>query len=132
MATRTAACGCGRVTAVCEGEPVRVSVCHCLACQRRSGSAFAAQARFAADGVTISGETHTYVRVADSGNRASFRFCPNCGATIAYQLETDPAVTAIPLGAFADPGFAPGPAYSVYENRKHGWVAILGDEVEHD
>lgn len=132
MGSRTAACGCGRVTAVCEGEPVRVSVCHCLACQRRSGSAFAAQARFPSDRVTVSGETHTYVRVADSGNRASFHFCPGCGATIAYQLETDPAVIAIPLGAFADPGFAPGPAYSVYENRKHAWVAILGDEVEHD
>jgi len=29
-----------------EGEPVRVSVCHCLECQRRTGIAFSVQARF--------------------------------------------------------------------------------------
>ena len=35
---RVATCRCGRVQAVCVGDPVRVSVCHCLDCQRRSGS----------------------------------------------------------------------------------------------
>jgi hypothetical protein len=45
MTTRTASCRCGALRAICEGEPVQVSVCHCLECQRRSGSAFAAQAR---------------------------------------------------------------------------------------
>jgi hypothetical protein len=132
MASRTAACRCGRVTAVCEGEPVRVSVCHCLACQQRTGSAFAAQARFAAERVTVTGETRTYVRVADSGNRVSYRFCPECGSTVAYQLVDQPDVVASPLGAFADPDFAPGPSRSVYEERRHAWVAILGDAVEHD
>jgi hypothetical protein len=50
---RTAACWCGALTAVCEGEPARVSVCHCLACHQRSGSAFAVQARFPADKVRL-------------------------------------------------------------------------------
>ena len=36
---------------------------------------------------------------------------------------------AIPLGAFEDPNFA-SPAFSVWEERKHDWVEILGD-VEH-
>jgi hypothetical protein len=31
---RTATCRCGRLKAECKGEPVRVSVCHCLDCQR--------------------------------------------------------------------------------------------------
>lgn len=131
MAARTAACGCGRVTARCEGEPVRVSVCHCLDCQRRSGSTFAAQARFPTERVRVDGETTTFTRQADSGNHATFRFCPACGATIAYQIDDQPEVVAIPLGAFADPHFAPAPAFSVYEERKHAWVAILGDDVEH-
>lgn len=131
MGTRTASCGCGLVTARCEGEPLRVSVCHCLDCQRRTGSAFAAQARFPAERVRLEGETTTFSRHADSGNVASFRFCPACGSTIAYQIDDQPDVVAIPLGAFADPGFAPGPAYSVYEERKHAWVAIVGDGVEH-
>jgi hypothetical protein len=38
---------------------------------------------------------------------------------------------AIPLGAFDDPYFL-SPRFSVWENRKHDWVEILGDDVEHD
>lgn len=37
---------------------------------------------------------------------------------------------AIPVGAFADPHF-PAPTFSVWEERKHDWIAILGDNVEH-
>lgn len=127
---RTAECRCGRLKAMCEGEPVRVSVCHCLACQRRTGSAFAAQVRFPSANVRIEGETRTFTRTADSGSHVSYRFCPLCGSTIAYQLEGAPEVIAIPLGAFADPGFSP-PGFSVYEKRKHPWTVVLGDEVEH-
>jgi hypothetical protein len=130
MTIRSASCRCGQLRAGCEGEPVRVSVCHCLACQQRSGSAFAAQARWPDDQVTITGEANTWVRVADSGHRATYRFCPTCGSTVAYVIEGWPGVTAIPLGAFADPSFPP-PRHSVYERRKHGWTAVLGDAVMH-
>ena len=41
--TRTATCQCGQLSAVCSGEPVRISVCHCLECQRHSGSSLDAQ-----------------------------------------------------------------------------------------
>jgi hypothetical protein len=30
MTTRRAACNCGNLEIVCEGEPVRISMCHCL------------------------------------------------------------------------------------------------------
>jgi hypothetical protein len=49
---------------------------------------------------------------------------------VVYVIEGWPGVTAVPLGAFADPGF-PAPGFSVYENRQHRWVAILGDDVKH-
>jgi hypothetical protein len=128
--TRTATCRCGAVTVTCEGEPVRISACHCLACKQRSGSAFAAQARFPNAQVRVAGETRTWTRIADSGNPVHYRFCPTCGSTVAYALERDPDVIAVPMGNFADPGF-PAPRFSVWEKRKHDWVAILGDEVEH-
>ena len=130
--TRTASCRCGQLSATCEGEPVRVSVCHCLACQQRSGSAFAAQARWPDAQVTVTGEAKTWVRVADSGHRATYSFCPTCGSTVTYVIEGWPGVTAVPLGAFADPTF-PAPRFSVYETRKHGWTAVLGEDVRrHD
>jgi len=130
MSTFVATCGCGQLTARCTGDPVRISVCHCLECQRRSGSVFAAQARWPTTNVEITGNFNEWTRLADSGSPATFRFCPNCGATVAYVTATLPDAVAIPIGAFADPNFPP-PSFSVYEERKHPWVAVLGDSVEH-
>lgn len=128
---RKASCRCGRLTATCRGEPVRISVCHCLACQQRSGSAFAVQARWPDRDVRLDGEWRTWERIADSGGRATYRFCPTCGSTIAYVNDTMPGLTAVPVGAFADPDFPP-PRFSVYERRRHCWVAIAGDGVAHE
>jgi hypothetical protein len=129
--TRVATCWCGQAQAVCEGEPARVSVCHCLNCQQRSGSAFAAQARFPVDHVTLSGELRDYTRAGDSGQRATFRFCPECGSTLAYTTEAEPDLIAIPIGAFADPKAFGEPLYSVYEGRKVAWVAITSVSTDH-
>ena len=130
MSSRIATCRCGQLRAECEGEPVRVSVCHCLDCQKRTGSAFAAQARWPDAQVTVTGKSSTWARRADSGHLATYRFCPDCGSTVAFVIEGWPGVTAIPLGAFADPSF-PAPRFSVYEHRKHSWTIVLGDDVEH-
>ena len=111
------------------GEPVRISICHCLACQRRSGSVFATQARFLREAVSITGMSTVYVRVGDEGGRAHFHFCPHCGDTVYYESQALPDFVAIPVGAFADPGF-PTPTVSVYEARMHRWV-VPPPEAEH-
>lgn len=103
-------------------------MCHCRACQRRTGSAFGIQARFPEDRVTIAGRYTEYVRVSDEGEERTFRFCPDCGATVFYTVDAAPATIAVPIGAFADPGF-PSPTVSVYGSRRHPWVS-LPDTVE--
>jgi len=123
MTHRTASCSCGQLQAHVTSDPIRVSVCHCLACQRRTGSAFGAQARFASNSVTITGATKEYVRVGDEGSRITFRFCPRCGSTVFYTAEGLEGSIAIPVGAFADPKF-PSPTFSVYEERMHSWVSM--------
>jgi hypothetical protein len=129
MKEREASCSCGQLRLVASGDPVRVSICHCRACQRRTGSVFGVQARFPADRVRIKGDARTYLRVGDGGGEIRFRFCPQCGATVCYSLAAYPDVIAVPVGAFADPGF-PAPGVSVYEARRHPWVAVP-DGVEH-
>jgi hypothetical protein len=123
MATHRAACSCGQLQVEADGEPVRISMCHCLACQRRTGSAFGIQARFPAERVRIEGRSTEYVRISDDGEARSFCFCPECGATVYYRLAAIPDVIAIPIGAFADPTFPP-PRVSVYESRRHPWVTV--------
>ncbi|MFT3775280.1 MAG: GFA family protein [Minicystis sp.] len=129
MTTRRAACSCGQLHLVAEGDPIRISMCHCLACQRRTGSTFGAQARFPRDKVHVEGRSTQYVRTGDSGNQATFHFCPDCGATVYYLLGGIPDAIAVPVGAFADPTF-PAPKISVYEERKHAWTGIPAD-AEH-
>ena len=57
-------------------------MCHCLACQRRTGSAFGMQARWPKDRVDVTGRYTEYVRISDAGGKGTFRFCPDCGATV--------------------------------------------------
>ena len=128
MTTRSASCSCGQLAVTTSGEPVRISVCHCLACQQRTGSVFGAQARFPKKDVSIKGKSSQYVRTADSGRKITFNFCPQCGSTVHYSLEGLEDFVAVPVGAFADPGF-PQPRFSVYEERKHGWV-LLPEDLE--
>ena len=130
MTTRTASCRCGQLRATVTGDPVRVSACHCLNCKKRSGSAFAVQARWPSAQVQIEGTSKTFVKVADSGNRATFHFCPDCGSDVYYAIDGKfDDLVAIPLGAFDDPYFAT-PGFSVWEERKHDWVELVGD-LEH-
>ena len=135
MTSRTASCRCGQLRATVTGEPVRISVCPCLNCKKRSGSAFAVQARWPSAHVKIEGPSKTFIKVADSGNRATFHFCPECGTDVYYEIDGKfddkfNDLIAIPLGAFDDAYFAT-PRFSVWEKRKHDWVDILGEDVEH-
>jgi hypothetical protein len=111
---------------------MRISICHCLACQRRTGSAFGVQAAFAPDQVRVTGRYSDYARTSDEEDRKVhvFHFCPDCGATVFHSEPTEPDVLAVPVGAFADPAFPP-PTTSIYESRRHPWVG-LPPEVETD
>ena len=129
MNTRIASCSCGQLTATTTEDPIRVSICHCLACQRRTGSDFGAQARFSKDDVVIHGQSKQYMRIGDEGSKVTFSFCPDCGATVHFEIDGLKENIAIPVGAFAEPGF-PEPSFSVYEERMHAWVGLPAN-IEH-
>ena len=129
MATRHASCSCGQLTVEVEGDPVRISICHCLACQRRTGSVFGFQARWREERVEIAGRSTEYKRISDAGEGRTFYFCPDCGATVFWRTEAAPGI-AVPVGAFADPSFPP-PRVSVWESRRHQWLSLPAG-IEHD
>ncbi|MGC1577719.1 MAG: GFA family protein [Beijerinckiaceae bacterium] len=80
MTSREAACSCGQLSLTVKGDPVRVSMCHCLECQRRTGSTFGVQAWYSREQVQpASGVAKQYARRAESGRLVTFNFCPNCG-----------------------------------------------------
>ena len=70
--TRRAACSCGQLRLEIEGEPSRVSMCHCLECQRRTGAVISNQARFHREQITFAGQATAWSRKAESGNALTF------------------------------------------------------------
>jgi hypothetical protein len=126
MKVRLASCSCGQLRAEVRGDPIGVAVCHCYACQSRTGSVFSTQASFPRESVTVKGNGTDFVRVGDEGARFTFTFCPRCGSTVYYVEEGEEQEIAIPVGAFADARFPP-PTVSVYEERRHSWVSLPED-----
>ena len=131
MTTHAASCRCGQLCAVAHGDPVRVSVCHCLACQKRTGSAFSTQARWPAESVEVEGVSKEWTRTADSGQTTTYHFCPECGSTVWYGGGNYPELIAIPLGALDDPYIVDSPDCSVWERRKHDWLELTDPDIEH-
>ena len=126
MTTQHAACSCGQLHLAIEGESARISICHCLACQRRTGAASGNQARFRREQVTFTGKATTWSRTAESGNVATFRFCPTCGSTVCWESDSFPGYVIVAIGNFADPNF-PAPTISVWEESRHSWVSLPPD-----
>ena len=125
MDTRDAACHCGQLRLEVTGNPLAVSICNCLACQRRTGSAFGMQAGYRADQVQIAGRYNDYTRVSDEADKKEhvFHFCPDCGSQVFYTEPSDPNLVVVSVGAFADPSFPP-PTESGYDSRRHPWVGL--------
>ncbi|MES3151870.1 GFA family protein [Sphingomonas faeni] len=111
------------------GPTPLVVACHCVACQRRSGSPFGVTAYYPAERLAIAGPARMFERNTDEGNVFRTYFCATCGSTVYVKSDKHPALIGIPVGAIADPTF-PGPVRSVWEQTMHGWAAIPGN-VEH-
>lgn len=120
--TRRAACSCGDLSIAVAGEPLGIGICHCLDCQRRTGSVFAALATFAAPW-TVEGAASEYRRTGDAGATFTFRFCPRCGTNLFHTEDGVAGTVSVAVGGFADPRFAP-PDISVYHSRRHHWVTL--------
>jgi hypothetical protein len=121
--TRKANCSCGQLSITADGEPVKISACHCRECQRRTGSAFGVAVFFDRENVTTSGTSNSYKRPGDSGKSIEFRFCPVCGSTVFWMPEFREGLVAVALGCFYEPSSLV-PTQSVYEESRLRWVGF--------
>ena len=103
MVSRIASCSCGQLKVTCEGDPVRVSICCCGACQKRTGSVYGVAAYFPQAQITsIAGQEKTFLRTSDAGRWLRARFCPECGSTVYWEAEFRPGIIGVAIGALAD------------------------------
>lgn len=121
---RTAKCLCGQLKITMKDDPVRVNMCHCTECQRRSGSVFQIGAFFdESQLVKIEGESTIYHRTGGSGNAINLHFCPTCGVSVYFRPQARPTVVGVHGGCFNDPDF-PSPHTAGWTKSKHHWVDV--------
>jgi hypothetical protein len=126
---RIAHCCCGSLRAEVTGEPAFVAACHCMECQRRTGSPFGVGTYFPKEQVRTEGLSKVYVRGSDSGRKIEVHFCPDCGSSVLWCAEFVPDLVGIAFGAFADRSM-PWPTLSVWETTRHPWVTF-DRELDH-
>ena len=116
---RSGGCLCGRVRIEARGAPLRVGLCHCLACRKQTGGPFLAFAVWRRSDVTIAGETRSWL-----GPTVRRHFCPECGSSL---YDTDGAAEEIEicLGAFDEAPSGLAPAYETWVMRREAWLAPL-------
>jgi hypothetical protein len=119
--SRVATCACGQLSVRCNREPTKISLCHCLECQKRTGSSHGIAAFFRRADVEPRGQAQQFTRSADSGFAVTFHFCPNCGSSVYWEPSRIPEAIAVAVGCFADPAF-PQPSQSVYGQHRHLWA----------
>ena len=118
-----AQCACGALRLTLNEPPHLTALCHCFACQRRTGAPFSANAFYSIDSVEISGASTEFIRNAESGRKVRMHFCPACGSTVYWKPDASPSIIGVAVGSLADPAFTP-PVMSVFEQSKHTWVQL--------
>ena len=119
-----ASCQCGTLTATNDdGAEPTVVACHCIDCQKRSGSPFGSMAYYLEASVSFGGEAREYARPTDSGGTYATGFCPTCGSTLYGRASRFPGIVGVTVGTISDPALPP-PARSVYEQSRHHWLAM--------
>lgn len=124
---RTGGCACGTVRYQVTGEPLRIAVCHCRDCQRRTGSAFGIGCVFPKDAVTLTqGATKTFERISNAGNWVRIHFCPECGSSVTWDFEALPQARGIAGGSFDDTSWI-DPKLHVWTKTAHEWITFPDD-----
>ena len=124
----TGGCLCGAVRYEVTEEPQFTLFCHCIQCQKESGGPFSTEIIVAKTAVSIEGEMSEYDAIADSGSKATRKFCPVCGCPILIEFEREDyrESVSIAAGSLDDASWLQ-PQVHCFTVTKQPWVHISDD-----
>jgi hypothetical protein len=116
-------CSCGAVRYRLTSAPLFVHCCHCLNCQRQTGSAFVINLLIETDRVELlAGEPQPVDVPRDDGSMQRIYRCPTCEVAV-YSQYTYPEVRFVRAGTLDDPrGITPD--VHIFTNSKVDWVVL--------
>ncbi|MCJ8159449.1 GFA family protein [Sphingomonas sp. LaA6.9] len=123
-------CACGAVRYRLEGDPLIVHCCHCLDCQRQTGSAFVLNALIESDRVTLlSGEPQPVTVPTDSGRPHDICRCPNCQTALWSDYGRRGWLWFVRAGTLDEPS-ALSPGVHIYTRSKLPWLTLPDDVAQ--
>jgi hypothetical protein len=123
VASREGGCSCGAVRYRLASDPLFVHCCHCLNCQRQTGSAFVVNLLIEADRVELVAGAPEAVEVPrDDGSKQKIHRCPDCQVAL-FSDYGRPEVLFVRAGTLDDPR-AVEPDVHIFTRSKVGWVAL--------
>ncbi|HEX8122046.1 MAG TPA: GFA family protein [Solirubrobacteraceae bacterium] len=120
---REGGCSCGAVRYRLASDPLFVHCCHCLNCQRQTGSAFVVNLLIEADRVEVlAGAPQVVDAPRDDGSVQRIHRCPRCQVAL-YSEYDAPGVLFVRGGTLDEPRDVT-PDVHIYTRSKVGWVTL--------
>ncbi|HEY1881063.1 MAG TPA: GFA family protein, partial [Caulobacteraceae bacterium] len=120
-------CACGEVRYRLTSHPMFNHCCHCLDCQRQTGSAFVLNALIETDRIEILKGAPTPTTVpTDSGRPHDIWRCPTCLTALWSDYGRRPALRFVRMGTLDDPS-ALSPDVHIFTRSKQPWVGLPAD-----
>jgi hypothetical protein len=119
-------CACGAVRYRLTSVPMFVHCCHCLDCQRQTGSAFVLNAIIETDRIVIVTGDPRPVAVpvpTDSGRPHDIYRCPACQTAMWSDYGRRPNYRFVRIGTLDDPT-ALAPDVHIFTRSKQPWVRL--------
>ena len=121
--TREGGCACGAVRYRLTSDPLFSHCCHCLNCQRQTGSAFVINLLIEADRVELlAGDPEPVDVPRDDGSTQTIWRCPTCQIAL-FSAYTRRDVRFVRGGTLDDPA-AVAPDVHIYTRSKLPWVSL--------
>jgi hypothetical protein len=120
---REGGCACGAVRYRLTSEPLFTHCCHCLNCQRQTGSAFVINLLIEADRVELLADEPQEVEVPrDDGSKQRISRCPTCQVAV-FSDYGRPEVLFVRGGTLDEPTEIT-PDVHIFTKSKVGWVTL--------
>jgi hypothetical protein len=119
----TGGCSCGAVRYELKTAPMFVHCCHCLLCQRQTGSAFAINALIETDRIQVTGELNRVAMPTESGRPHDIYRCPKCAIAVWSDYGGRPSLRFVRVATLDQP-HAIAPDVHIFTRSKVPWVSL--------
>jgi hypothetical protein len=120
----TGGCACGAIRYRMTTGPMFVHCCHCLDCQRQTGSAFVINALIETTRLELEGaEPERFEMPTDSGRPHGIYSCQSCGTAVWSEYGGLSTLRFVRVGTLDDPHLLE-PDVHIYIRSKVPWVQL--------